>query len=68
MIKKILAIALVLSITLITVSCEKAEGISIAKLVFEIIGYIFTAVIGALGGAKIQKVAIIKDDRNNYKG
>ena len=68
MTKKTSAIALMLIIGLITVSCETTKGIDIAKIIFDIVGYIFTAVIGALGGAKIQKVAIIKDKKNNYKG
>lgn len=64
--KKILLLFLVVFV--FVVSCDKTEGINIAKIVFDVIGYIFTAIIGALGGAKIQKNAIIKDPRNNYNG
>lgn len=68
MIKKLLGIILVLTIALMTVSCDQSQGIDIAKLIFDVLSYIFSVVIGAVGGAKIQKVAIIKDPKNNYKG
>lgn len=69
MIKKSLITVLLAATLLITVSCEVSEGgIDIAKLVFEILSYIFSTVIGAIGGAKIQRVAIIKDPTNNYNG
>lgn len=52
-------------------ACDKAQGIDIAKIVFEIVGYIFTAIIGALGGARAGIIAtekkIEKDPTNNYK-
>lgn len=59
-------ILLIIAFTMI--SCNETQGIDIAKLVFEVISYIFSTVIGAIGGAKIQKVAIIKDPTNNYDG
>lgn len=52
-------------------ACDKAQGVDIAKIVFDIVGYIFTAIIGAIGGARAGIVAtekrIEKDKTNNYK-
>lgn len=64
--KKMLILLSVLPIFII--ACDKSQGIEITKIVMDIIGYIVSAIIGAIGGAKVQKVAIIKDPSNNYTG
>ncbi len=62
---------LIMFIFIFVISCDKTQGIDIAKIVFDIIGYIFTAIIGALGGMKVGVIntekKIEKDPTNNYK-
>lgn len=68
--KKLLIFFLVFITSFVFVSCDKAQGIDVAKIVFDIIGYIFSAVIGALGGMNAgivkAKKDISKDPSNNY--
>ena len=55
----------------IATACDKTQGIDIAKMIFEIIGYIFTAIIGAVGGNLEGIIStekrIEKDTTNNYR-
>lgn len=68
MTKKSILTVIGLSIMLtMLVSCETKE-IDIAKMIFEIVGYIFTTIIGAIGGGTVMKNSIIKDPTNNYDG
>lgn len=68
MTKKSILTAIGLSIMLtMLVSCE-AKEIDIAKMIFEIVGYIFTTIIGAIGGGTVMKNKIINDPSNNYDG
>lgn len=68
--KALLLLAVFIGAFTIT-ACDKAQGVDIAKIIFDIIGYIFTAIIGAIGGAKAGVIAtekrIEKDTTNNYK-
>lgn len=67
--KKILLLLVIGAFTI--TACDKAQSVDIAKIIFDIIGYIFTAIIGAIGGAKAGVIAtekkIEKDPTNNYK-
>lgn len=69
--KKYLLLLMIFITAFVVTACDKAQGIDIAKIVFDIIGYIFTAIIGALGGAKVGVITtekrIEKDPNNNYK-
>lgn len=69
--KKYLLLLMIFIVAFTVTACDKAQGMDIAKIIFDIVGYIFTAIIGALGGAKVGIITtekkIEKDPTNNYK-
>lgn len=69
--KKALLLLIIFTGAFTITACDKTQGVDIAKIVFDIIGYIFTAIIGAIGGAKIGVIKteekIEKDPTNNFK-